>query len=124
MAGQVDQGNGSPMVEDWSTSIAARFVARNSEVVVTNAAGGSLVPATPLTQRKAVLLQNLGPNAIYITLDGSAPVVGSNGIRLEAATATSAPVLRLDIGDRIIIRAIAATAAQVSGAALQVVELR
>lgn len=92
---------------------------RSSEWLVTNAAGGSTLPAT-FTGRKALLLQNLGPNAIYCTFDNQAPLAtGALGFKIDPGSTFSAAV-----ADTVTVKCIAASAAQLTTAATQVVELR
>lgn len=104
---------------EQAVDTSAKFGGKTSEWLVTNAAGGSTL--TGFRNRKAVELQNLGPNAIYCTVDGQAPLAtGALGRRIDASGGT----WTLDAGSGITIKCIAATAAQVSGAATQVTELR
>ena len=91
---------------------------KNQEWLVTNAAGGSTL--TNFTYRKSVMLQNLGPNAIYCTFDGQTPVAtGALGYKIESGVSFSAAV-----SDNVTVKCIAATAAQLTTAATQVLELR
>lgn len=91
---------------------------KSQEWLVTNAAGGSTL--TNLTYRKALLLQNQGPNSIYCTFDGQAPLAtGALGYRIDSGAQFSAAV-----ADTVTVKCIAATAAQLTTAATQVVELR
>lgn len=115
-----NQGQGNRMAEDWVVNQSARFVGKTTEVAVTNAAGGSAVPATALFKRKAIEIQNNGPNPIYCTVDGSLPVALSNGRWIAA----SGGIWSIDAGPGIAVKCIAGTAAQVSGAATMVTELR
>lgn len=128
----VKQGAGSTNVVPWTVqgsafggtapvavNPAAQTAGETTEVTVTNGAGGTAVPAVPLASRRAIELQNLGPNPIYCTVDGTAPVVLSNGRRILPGDAWS-----LSIGPSIIVTCIAATAAQVTTAATMVTELR
>jgi hypothetical protein len=91
---------------------------KSSEWAVTNGAGGSTL--TALSGRKAVELQNLGPNAIFCTVDGQAPTADSKLGRKIESGATWA----LNAADTVSIKCIAATAAQSTGAATLVTELR
>lgn len=95
----------------------AELSGKTTEVLVSNAVATAM-PTTPLAGRKAVELQNLGPNAIHCTVDGTAPVA-TKARRVDAGGTWS-----LDAGDKIAIRCIASTAAQVTGAATIVTELR
>lgn len=113
----VSQGSGSTNVTEWKMDQSARRAGDTSEVLVTNAAGGTIIPA--FTGRKAIEIQNLGPNAIYCTVDGGAPVVGSHGRKIATDSVWS-----LDAGPAIVIKCIAATAAQLTTAATIVTQLR
>jgi len=129
---KVDQGNGSTSVRPWpvqgsnqtrvvpvQVNIAALTSGETTEVAVANAAGGTTVPASALTSRREIRLQNLGPNPIYCTVDGSAPVVLSNGDRILPGDRVP-----YAIGPLIVLRCISSTAAQVTTAATMVTELR
>ncbi len=118
-----DQGQGGTFIQDWKVSIAATVAGKTTEVLVTNAAGGTAVPTTALTNRKAIEIQNLGPNPIYCTIDGTAPVV-SKGRRIDALSATANPAWSIDAGPNIVVKCIAATAAQVTTAGTIVSEVR
>ena len=113
-----NQGAGNPGALEWFTTGSARRAGKTTEVLVSNAGGGTAVPTTALTQRKSIELQNLGPNAIFCTVDGTAPVV--NKARQIAANGTWA----LDVGPAVVLTCIAATAAQVTGAATIATEVR
>jgi hypothetical protein len=131
----VKQGSGSTNVVPWvvqgpsgggATGAApvlvngsAQTAGETTEVAVTNAAGGTTVPAVAFATRREVRLQNLGPNPIYCTVDGSAPVVLSNGDRILPGDRVP-----YAIGPAIVLRCIAGTAAQVTTAATMVTELR
>jgi hypothetical protein len=128
----VKEGNGSQLVIPWTVqgssvpgslpvpvNPAALTAGETTEVAVTNAAGGTTVPAVAFATRREVRLQNLGPNPIYCTVDGSAPVVLSNGDRILPGDRVP-----YAIGPLIILRCISATAAQVTTAATMVTELR
>lgn len=94
-----------------------------AEVLVTNAAGGTTIPRFP--GARAVELQNLGPNAIYCTVDGGAPLAtGAHGRRVGPASEAPGNVWTLNAGPSIVITCIAATAAQLTTAATQVTQLR
>ena len=114
------QGSTSTAATPLNVNGAALVAGKTTEVAVTNSAGGTTVPATALTSRRAVELQNNGPNTIYCTVDGTAPVVTTNGRWIAANGGTWS----LDIGPLIIVKCIAATAAQVTTAATMVTELR
>lgn len=93
--------------------------AKNSEVCMTNAAGGTTIPA--YAGRRAIEIQNLGPNAIYCTVDGQAPLAtGALGRKLDA----SGGVWPMDAGPNLTIRCIAASAAQTTPACTQVTEVK
>lgn len=99
-------------------NVAAKNGGKNSEVCVTNAAGGTTI--TALAYRKGFALQNLGPNAIFCTVDGQAPLAtGALGWKVSASGMWS-----LDIGPALTVKCIAATAAQVTPACTQVIEVR
>ncbi len=98
--------------------VASPGAAQSSEWLVTNAAGGSTL--TNFAARRSLVLQNLGPNAIYCTFDGQAPLTtGALGYKIDAGASFSAA-----IGPTVTVRCIAATAAQVTTAATQVLELK
>jgi hypothetical protein len=100
------------------TVVASPGQGQSSEWLVTNNAGGSTL--TNFSARRALLLQNLGPNAIYCTFDGQAPLAtGALGYKIDAGSSFSAAVAAT-----VTVRCIAASAAQVTTAATQVVELR
>ncbi len=90
----------------------------NSEVLLTNAAGGTdlLRTANGLDQRRFVAISNHGPNPIFVTIGGETPVVG-RGIRINATS-----LVVLELGPQADLRAIAATAAQSTGAGTSVAE--
>lgn len=105
---------------DTNVNISARRNGKTTEVCVTNAAGGTTTPTTAFALRKAVELQNLGPNSIFCTVDGQSPLsTGALGRRILTGDAWS-----LDAGANITIKCIAATAAQTTPACTQVTELR
>lgn len=117
----VSQGNGSPSVVEWRVNASANLAAKSTTVCVTNAAGGTAVPTTTLAGRKSIEIQNLGPNAIYCTVDGQAPTVATLGRKIIGnADATWST----DVGPGVTIKCIAATAAQVAGACTMVTEVR
>ena len=92
--------------------------AKTSEWLVTNTAGGSTL--TSLSARRAILLANYGPNAIYCTFGPYTPLAtGALGIKIDAGATFSVAA-----AETVTVRCIAATAAQVTTAATQVVELR
>lgn len=121
--GLCDQGAGNPNVTEWPVNIAARRAGKTTEVLVTNNTGGTTVPATALSGRKAIELQNLGPNPIYCTIDGTAPVV-AKARRIDALGSTAAPAWSIDAGPLVVVKCIAATAAQLTTAATIVSELQ
>lgn len=99
-------------------------------LVIPNDAGtysvGTAVPASPLTSRRAVRVQNLGPNPIYCTpnaqVDGGAaqaPGVGTAD-RIDANGGTE----YWECGTGCFLRCVVATADQVTGAATIVTELK
>ena len=101
-----------------AVTVDSPYAAQSSEWLVTNNAGGSTL--TNLAERKALLLQNLGPNALYCTFDGQAPLsTGALGFKIDPGATFSAA-----IGPSVTVKCIAASAAQVTTAATQVVELK
>jgi hypothetical protein len=118
----VDQGPGDTTVQEWTVNAGARYSAKNAEVLVL-ASAKTAVPTTPLAGRKAIGIQNLGPNRICCTLDGSTPVASATACSLGWQIS---PVgfASFDAGPKIIVQCIAATADQVTGAATQVLELK
>lgn len=90
----------------------------NPEVLVSNLAGGTdlLRTANALECRRCVAITNHGPNAIFVTIGGEVPLVGK-GLRVNATSA-----LVVELGPTADLRAIAATAAQLTGAATSVSE--
>jgi hypothetical protein len=90
--------------------------ATQTEVLVL-ASASTACPTTPLVGRKAVEIQNLGPNAIFCKPGGSGVV---NTTRKIAAGATWA----FDAGDVITVGCKAATADQLTTAATIVTELK
>ena len=116
---------GSAGGQDWPVNTAARFAGKTTQVCVTNAAGGSAVPATPLARRKAIEIQNLGDNEVYCTIDGTTPVAdGTSGRFIDKKANAPGNVWSLDAGTGIPVKCIAAVAAQVAGKCLMVSELR
>ena len=90
---------------------------KTSEWLVTNGAGGSTL--TNFANRRVLELQNLGPNAIFVTIDGQAPLAtGALGRKIDPGTTWA---VMANAG--VVVKAIAATAAQVTTAATQVTEL-
>jgi hypothetical protein len=100
-----------------SLAQAPLYAGKTSEWLVTNTAGGSTL--TDFPGRRVLELQNLGPNPIYCTMDGTSPVVLSNGRRILPGDSWV-----LAIGTGLVVKCIAATAAQVSTAATMVTELK
>lgn len=115
----VVQGSTASTSTPLNVSFSATVVGETTEVLVTNAAGGTTVPASALASRRSIEIQNNGPNPIYCTVDGSAPVATTNGRWVLSGQAWS-----LDIGPLIVVRCIAGSAAQLTGAATMVTELR
>lgn len=90
-----------------------------AEVLVLNSAA-TAVPASALSGRKAIEIQNLGPNAIYCRCDGTNPVV-SKARKLDA----SGGLFSIDCDDTACAcKCIAATADQVTTAATIVTEIK
>jgi hypothetical protein len=123
-----NQGQGSASVTEWYMNAGARRKGETKEICVTNAAGGTYVPGTtllhqPLASRKSIEIQNLGPNAVYCTIDGTAPLAtGANGRKIGPEDNLN--VWSLDIGPSIAVRCIAATAAQATPDCLAVSEVQ
>src|SRR5574341_1748655 len=116
----VSQGNGSASVAEWRVNSAANRAGKTTEVLVDNTTV-TLMPTTARTSRKAIELQNLGPNPIYCTVGGETPLTtGALGRRIDASGGTWS----LDVGPGVVIKCLAGTADQVTTAATQVTELR
>lgn len=116
IAGQVvDQGqSGAP----WRMAEYVNVLGKSSVVCVTNAAGGTTI--TNLAGRKMIEIQNQGPNPIFCTIDGQAPASnGTLGRQIGIGLAWSFPA-----GDKITIKCIALTAAQVAGACTSITEAK
>ena len=111
--------NGSLLVTNGSTgstntSAVASSVAKEVLVLTTS----TFVPALPLQNRRAVEIQNQGPNSIFCRPDGVSPTV-NGGREIKTGAAWS-----LDCGEIACqLRCIAATANQVTGAAVWLTEL-
>ncbi len=93
-----------------------------SEVLVLNATQTAM-PAAPLSDRRAIEIQNLGPNAIYCAV-GPASAPPTAVLLKSRQIAASGGVWAVDAGPNIIVRCLAATADQVTGAATVVTEVR
>ena len=107
-----------PAVAAADVVVASPGAGQSSEWLVTNAAGGSTLTNWPT--RRALLLQNRGPNSIFCTFDGQAPLAdGSLGYEIVAGESFSAAVW-----STVTVRCIAAVAGQLTTAATQVVELK
>lgn len=103
------------------SNTAAKTSGATTEVLVSSSATTTL-PATPLVGRRSVAIQNLGPNALWCSIGSpTTPVVGKSW-KIDSL-ASGQNVLFLDISDKILVRCIAATATQVTGAATIVVEV-
>lgn len=114
----VTQGNGSTSAVEWRMNNSANRAGDTAEVCITNAAGGTTI--TNMTSRKAIELQNLGPNSIFCTVGGETPLAtGAMGRKIAADTVWS-----LDAGSAITLKCIAASAAQVTPACTMVTQLR
>lgn len=113
------QGPSNPNFE-WNQNFSARRGAKNQEVLVLTTAGGTAVPTTALVGRKSITLQNLGPNVIFCTLDGSSPLTtGALGYRIDA----NGGVVTFNVGPAVAVKCIT-TVNQLTTAATQVTELR
>jgi hypothetical protein len=97
---------------------AARTQGKTTEVLVSNTTP-TAVPAVSLTGRRQLEVQNLGPNDIFCTADGSTPVVAK-----ARKVAASGGVLTLPIGANIVVTCIAQTQAQATGAATIATEVK
>lgn len=106
---------GTQNVGDWWVTAGAHRSCTFAEVVVTNAAGGTTITAVT---RKAIDIFNGGPNTIYCRFDGGTPSASTAGGRPILANA-SFPV---DVTSAVVIKCIAATAAQVTTAATAVTQ--
>jgi len=102
----------------WTVSAAAYSAGITTESLV-SASVATTVPSSALIGRRAVEIQNLGPNAIYCALGGTAPVVSKT-----RAIAASGGVWAIDLGAGVIVKCLAATADQVTGAATITTEVR
>jgi hypothetical protein len=98
-------------------NVAAKSAGRTSECIVSSSVATDC-PATPLSGRRAIELQNLGENAIYCTLGGSAPVIAKSR-RIGAGSSFA-----VDLGDAVVIKCLASQADQVTLAATIVTEIR
>jgi nitrogen fixation-related uncharacterized protein len=101
-----------------TSNAVALTTAETTEVLVLNTAA-TAVPTSPLVGRRSVEVQNLGPNAIFCTLGGDTPVV-SKSRQLAASGGTWA----FDVSEAIVVKCIAGTADQVTGAATIVSEVK
>ncbi len=114
----VDQGPGNANTQEWYQNIAARRAGATTEVLVL-ASGPVTMPTTALVQRKSIELQNLGPNPIYCTVGGSAPVLlKSRQVPANGGTWS------LGVGPSVLVKCLAATGDQVTGAATIVTEVQ
>lgn len=120
--GYVYQGPGSPTNTPWSVDNSAKFTGATTEVLVLNATQTAL-PATSLAGRRAIEIQNLGPNAIYCAI-GPASAPPTAVLLKSRQVAASGGVWAIDLNDKIVVRCLAATADQVTGAATIVTEVR
>lgn len=103
---------------------AAQNGGKTTEVLVDNTTV-TLMPATALTRRKAVEIQNLGPNPIYCTVGGETPLTtGALGRKIAAVTDAPMNVWSLDVGAGVVVRCLAGGADQMTTAATQVTELQ
>jgi hypothetical protein len=83
---------------------------------VTNAAGGTTIAIPALT--RILSLQNLGPNPVSCTFDGTTPVFGTTGWLLAAYAAGNPPDSTGGVpmkSSTVTLKCIASTAAQASG---------
>jgi hypothetical protein len=91
---------------------------KTSEWAVTNGAGGSSL--TAFTARRAVEIYNAGPNTIYCTVGGEVPTADNKSGRPVQPGAS----WTMNASAQVTLKCIAATAAQATGAATIVTELR
>lgn len=98
----------------------ANTSAMTTEVLIL-ASGSTLAPGSSLSGRRAIELQNLGPNAIFCAV-GTTPTL--NKSRKLSSVGSIDSIWALDLGSSVPIRCIAATADQVTGAALIVTEIK
>ena len=100
------------------TVVAVPGGGKSSEFIVVDDAGGTTL--TALAGRRAVELQNLGANPIYCTVDGQAPTADNKmGRKIDAGGTWT-----MNAGDSVVIKCIAGTLHQSTGAATMVTELR
>jgi hypothetical protein len=91
---------------------------KTSEWAVTNGAGGSSL--TAFTSRRAVEIYNAGPYTVYCTVGGETPTADNKSGRPVQPGAS----WTMNASDKVTLKCIAATAAQATGAATIVTELR
>jgi hypothetical protein len=91
-----------------------------TEVLVLTSATNT--PASPLAGRRRVMVQNLGPNAIFCNPGGTATL--NKAWRLDVEAATVDAKIEFFIPSSVNLSCIAATANQVTGAATIVVECK
>jgi hypothetical protein len=111
---------GAALAADTKVNASAQISGTTTEVLVLTTAGGTAVPATALVGRRALEIQNLGPNAIYCST--GTPVLAT-ARKLSAAGGVDS-LWALDASDNIVIKCLAATANQVTTAATIVTELK
>jgi hypothetical protein len=117
--GTVTCNQGADGGNPWLTNTSAQLGGATTEVLVQTYDGGcSSMPTTPLSGRRSVELQNMGPNEINCTVNGSCPGVGSG--RRIASGGTWA----LDIGSAVLVKCVANTLTQLSDAGTWVTEIR
>lgn len=98
-----------------SVNTSANSASANGEVLVTTAV--TLVPTNPLQNRRAIEIQNRGPNSIFCRVDGSPPAVnGGREIKTDASWS-------LDCSDVACTPICITSVNQVTGAATWVTEL-
>lgn len=102
--------------------IAAELSGLTQEVLVL-ASAPVVMPTTALAGRKAIELQNLGPNDEFCCI-GTASAACTPVVNKSRRVAASGGTWSLDVGDKAIVKCIAATADQVTGAATIVTEVR
>ena len=100
----------------WQVDASARVTGVTVETIVTTTS--ATIPGTALPGRRAIEVQNLGPNDIFCALNTTAVVNKSRKV------AASGGVWSIDITSQIGVNCIAATANQATGAATIVTEVR
>ncbi len=82
------------------------------------------VPASPLSGRRSIELQNLGPNAIWCAVGSTSTAVTIGKARKLGSVGSVDSVWSLDISDAVAMRCISSTADQVTAGATAVTEIK